>query len=156
MHGGGLELALVFLLAAVIAVPVFRRFGLGAVLGGRIVLRHVFRMVARTQMPEVFTGAALLTVLGAAWIMQGAGLSAGLGAFLAGVLLADSEFRHELEAQKFARGVRGAISAIEAGALAGTGMNEIGALEFCSTRGETTQSKTSSASAGSAVRCREV
>ena len=67
MHGGGLELTLVFLLAAVIAVPVFRRFGLGAVLGGRIVLRHVFRMVARTQMSEVFTGAALLTVLGAAW-----------------------------------------------------------------------------------------
>ena len=69
------------------------------VLGGRLVLRHVFRVVARTQMPEVFTGAALLTVLGAAWIMQSAGLSAGLGAFLAGVLLADSEFRHELEAQ---------------------------------------------------------
>ena len=69
------------------------------VLGGRLVLRHVFRMVARTQMPEVFTGAALLTVLGAAWVMQGAGLSAGLGAFLAGVLLADSEFRHELESQ---------------------------------------------------------
>ena len=69
------------------------------VIGGRIVLRHVFRMVARTQMPEVFTGAALLTVLGAAWVMQGAGLSAGLGAFLAGVLLADSEFRHELESQ---------------------------------------------------------
>jgi len=59
----------------------------------------VSRIVARTQMPEVFTGAALLTVLGAAWIMQEAGLSAGLGAFLAGVLLADSEFRHELEAQ---------------------------------------------------------
>jgi len=47
----------------------------------------------------VFTGAALLTVLGAAWLMQVAGLSAGLGGFLAGVLLADSEFRHELESQ---------------------------------------------------------
>ena len=69
------------------------------VIGGRVVLRHVFRVVARAQMPEVFTGAALLTVLGSAWIMQVAGLSAGLGAFLAGVLLADSEFRHELEAQ---------------------------------------------------------
>jgi glutathione-regulated potassium-efflux system protein KefB len=69
------------------------------VLGGRLLLRHVFRIVARTQMPEVFTGAALLTVLGAAWVMQGAGLSAGLGAFLAGLLLADSEFRHELESQ---------------------------------------------------------
>jgi glutathione-regulated potassium-efflux system protein KefB len=47
----------------------------------------------------VFTGAALLTVLSAAWVMQIAGLSAGLGAFIAGVLLADSEFRHELESQ---------------------------------------------------------
>jgi glutathione-regulated potassium-efflux system protein KefB len=69
------------------------------VIGGRIVLRHVFGWVARSRMPEVFTGAALLTVLGAAWLMQVAGLSAGLGAFLAGVLLADSEFRHELESQ---------------------------------------------------------
>jgi glutathione-regulated potassium-efflux system protein KefB len=68
-------------------------------LGGRWALRHLFRVVARAQMPEVFTGAALLTVLGAAWLMQEAGLSAGLGAFLAGVLLADSEFRHELESQ---------------------------------------------------------
>jgi len=76
---------------------------LGAILivalGGRLLLRQMFRVVARTRMPEVFTGAALLTVLGAAWIMQQAGLSAGLGAFLAGVLLADSEFRHELESQ---------------------------------------------------------
>src|SRR3546814_17070399 len=48
-------------------------------------------------MPEVFTATALFAVLGSAWIMQGAGLSAGLGAFIAGVLLADSEFRHELE-----------------------------------------------------------
>jgi voltage-gated potassium channel Kch len=50
-------------------------------------------------MPEVFTATALLIVLGSAWLMQIAGLSAGLGAFLAGVLLADSEFRHELESQ---------------------------------------------------------
>ena len=69
------------------------------VFGGRVLLRHLFRIVARSMMPEVFTGAALLTVLGSAWVMQIAGLSAGLGAFLAGVLLADSEFRHELEAQ---------------------------------------------------------
>jgi glutathione-regulated potassium-efflux system protein KefB len=69
------------------------------VFGGRLLLRHLFRFVARSLMPEVFTGAALLVVLGSALLMQGAGLSAGLGAFLAGVLLADSEFRHELEAQ---------------------------------------------------------
>ena len=47
--------------------------------------------------PEMFTATALLAVLGTAWLMQLAGLSAGLGAFLAGVLLADSEFRHEIE-----------------------------------------------------------
>ncbi len=69
------------------------------VFGGRVLLRHVFRIVARTRMPEVFTATALLVVLGSAWLMQLAGLSMGLGAFLAGVLLADSEFRHELEAQ---------------------------------------------------------
>jgi voltage-gated potassium channel Kch len=59
----------------------------------------VFRVVARTKMPEVFTATALFAVLGSAWFMQEAGLSAGLGAFIAGVLLADSEFRHELESQ---------------------------------------------------------
>ncbi|MFC5579045.1 monovalent cation:proton antiporter-2 (CPA2) family protein [Lysobacter niabensis] len=69
------------------------------VIGGRIVLRHFLRFVARTRTPEVFTGATLLTVLSAAWVMELAGLSAGLGAFLAGVLLADSEYRHELESQ---------------------------------------------------------
>jgi glutathione-regulated potassium-efflux system protein KefB len=56
------------------------------IFGGRLVLRHLFRVVARTRMPEVFTATALLVVLGIAWFMQLAGLSAGLGAFLAGVL----------------------------------------------------------------------
>jgi glutathione-regulated potassium-efflux system protein KefB len=69
------------------------------VIGGRYLLRYVFRVVARTRMPEVFTATALFAVLGSAWFMQEAGLSAGLGAFIAGVLLADSEFRHELESQ---------------------------------------------------------
>lgn len=67
------------------------------VLGGRFLLRHVFRMVARARTAEVFTATALLVVVGTAWLMAWAGLSMGLGAFLAGVLLADSEFRHELE-----------------------------------------------------------
>ncbi len=80
---------------------VFKAVGAIAVvvLGGRLLLRQLFRVVARTKLPEVFTAGALLVVLGAAWFMQLAGLSAGLGAFLAGVLLADSEFRHELESQ---------------------------------------------------------
>lgn len=67
------------------------------ILGGRFVLRHVFRAVARTRMVEVFSATTLLVVAGNAWLMQQAGLSMGLGAFLAGVLLAESEFRHELE-----------------------------------------------------------
>ncbi len=69
------------------------------VVGGRYLLRPVFRAVAGTQIPEVFTAMALLVVFGAAWLMQLAGMQMSLGAFLAGVLLADSEFRHEIEAQ---------------------------------------------------------
>jgi len=66
--------------------------------GGRLVLRPALRFVARVQVSEVFTAAALLTVIATALLANAAGLSASLGAFLAGVLLADSEFRHELEA----------------------------------------------------------
>jgi glutathione-regulated potassium-efflux system protein KefB len=66
-------------------------------IGGRYLLRPVCRIVARTRMVEVFTATALLVVVANAWLMQLAGLSMGLGAFLAGLLLADSEFRHELE-----------------------------------------------------------
>ena len=80
---------------------VFKAVGMIAivVIGGRLVLRQLFRVAAWTQMGEVFTATALLVVVGTAWLMQVAGLSMGLGAFLAGVLLADSEFRHELESQ---------------------------------------------------------
>ncbi|KAF1012999.1 MAG: Glutathione-regulated potassium-efflux system protein KefC [Stenotrophomonas maltophilia] len=69
------------------------------VLLGRPVLRRLFGIIARTSSPEAFTASALLVVLGTAWFMQKAGLSPSLGAFLAGVLLSDSEYRHELEAQ---------------------------------------------------------
>jgi glutathione-regulated potassium-efflux system protein KefB len=64
----------------------------------RLVVRPVLKAVASYGGREVFTAAALLLVAGAALIMQRIGLSPSLGAFLAGVLLADSEFRHELEA----------------------------------------------------------
>ncbi|HTF15547.1 MAG TPA: monovalent cation:proton antiporter-2 (CPA2) family protein [Burkholderiales bacterium] len=64
----------------------------------RLVIRPVLKAVASYGGREVFTAAALLLVVGAALIMEKIGLSASLGAFLAGVLLADSEFRHELEA----------------------------------------------------------
>ncbi|WP_162094973.1 monovalent cation:proton antiporter-2 (CPA2) family protein [Pseudomonas chlororaphis] len=69
------------------------------VIGGRYLLRPVFRVVARTSLPEVSTATALLVVIGTAWLMDMVGVSMALGAFLAGLLLADSEYRHELEAQ---------------------------------------------------------
>ncbi len=69
------------------------------VVGGRYLLRPVFRVVAKTGLREVSTATALLVVLGTAWLMELAGISMALGAFLAGLLLADSEYRHELEAQ---------------------------------------------------------
>ena len=69
------------------------------VIGGRYLLRPLLRAVARTQIDEVFTATALLVVLGTAWLMQLVGMQMALGAFLAGVLLADSEYRHEIEAQ---------------------------------------------------------
>ena len=69
------------------------------VIGGRYVLRPVFRMVAKTGLPEVSTATALLVVIGTAWLMESVGVSMALGAFLAGLLLADSEYRHELESQ---------------------------------------------------------
>ncbi len=67
------------------------------VVGGRYLLRPLFRVVARTGIPEVSTATALLVVTGVAWLMEAVGISVTLGAFLAGVLLADSEYRHELE-----------------------------------------------------------
>ena len=68
------------------------------VIAGRFLLRYLLRLVARTGVREILTATALLTVIGTAYLAQWAGLSMALGAFLAGVLLADSEFRHQLEA----------------------------------------------------------
>src|SRR5882724_10222758 len=80
-----LVVKLVAVLAAVVA-------------GGRYVLRPMLRIVAETRVTEAFTAAGLLVVLGTALLVSQVGLSMSLGSFLAGVLLADSEFRHELEA----------------------------------------------------------
>jgi monovalent cation:proton antiporter-2 (CPA2) family protein len=74
---------------AVLAILVF---------GGRYVLRPVLRIVAETKVSEAFTAAALFVVLGTALLVNAVGLSMALGAFVAGLLLADSEYRHELEA----------------------------------------------------------
>ncbi|RZJ07894.1 MAG: glutathione-regulated potassium-efflux system protein KefC, partial [Rubrivivax sp.] len=67
------------------------------VFGGRLLLRPALRWIATSKTPEIFTAAALLLVLGTAALMQVVGLSMALGAFLAGVLLAESEYRRELE-----------------------------------------------------------
>ncbi len=66
------------------------------ILAGRFLVRPVLRYVAATNLREVFIGFSLLVVLGTAALMAGVGLSMALGAFLAGVMLADSEYRHEL------------------------------------------------------------
>jgi glutathione-regulated potassium-efflux system ancillary protein KefC len=66
--------------------------------GGRLVARPVFRHIARTRLREIFTAFALLLVLVIALAFEHAGLSMALGAFLGGVLLAESEYRHEIEA----------------------------------------------------------
>ncbi|SHK19595.1 monovalent cation:proton antiporter-2 (CPA2) family protein [Halomonas caseinilytica] len=68
------------------------------IVGGRYLLRPLFRFAAATRSREVFAGTSLLVVIGAALSMELAGLSMALGAFIAGVLLADSEYRHSIEA----------------------------------------------------------
>ena len=68
------------------------------VIAGRYLLNPFFRRLADTGAREVMTASALLVVLGAALLMQSAGMSMALGAFLAGLMLAESNFRHELEA----------------------------------------------------------
>jgi glutathione-regulated potassium-efflux system ancillary protein KefC len=67
------------------------------IFGGRLLLRPALRWIARSNTPEIFTAASLLLVVAIAALMQWVGLSMALGAFLAGVLLAESEYRRELE-----------------------------------------------------------
>ena len=91
-------------LAGEAAPPLWRTMGLafGAVaivfLAGKYLINPVFRILARYGGREVMTAAALLVVVGAAWLMDMGGLSMAMGAFLAGVLLSESTFRHQLEA----------------------------------------------------------
>jgi monovalent cation:proton antiporter-2 (CPA2) family protein len=89
-HGGAMNaLRAVALIAGAIAL---------VVAAGRYLLNPFFRLLALTGAREVMTAAALLVVLGSALLIQSAGMSMALGAFLAGVLLAESNYRHELEA----------------------------------------------------------
>lgn len=71
---------------------------LALIVGGRYLLRPLFRLAASTRSREVFAGTTLLVVIGAALLMEIAGLSMAMGAFIAGVLLADSQYRHNIEA----------------------------------------------------------
>ena len=75
-------------IATIIAVVVF----------GHYVLNELYRLVAATKVREAMTASALLTVVGVALAMEHVGLSAALGSFIAGVILADSEYRHQIEA----------------------------------------------------------
>ena len=94
-HGAGLSLvahlngwqSALVTIAAIAAV----------VFGGRWLTRPLFRFIARAQLRELFTAAALMIVVGIALLMSLVGLSPALGAFVAGVVLANSEYRHELE-----------------------------------------------------------
>jgi glutathione-regulated potassium-efflux system ancillary protein KefC len=69
----------------------------GIIIGGRYLLRPVFRVIAGTRLREIFTAFSLLLVIGIALLMQAVDMSMALGTFLAGVLLAESEYRHALE-----------------------------------------------------------
>src|SRR5579859_6540481 len=94
LYGGGtMDLQVVGRKILIIAVAL-------AVMGAtnRILLSRVFRLVMRFGNPEILTASALLIVIGAGLIANSVGLSMGLGAFIAGVLLADSSYRHEFEA----------------------------------------------------------
>ncbi len=83
----GRDLSTVTIVAVLVAI----------LLGGRYLLHHVMRFVASTRLPEIFTALSLLLVCGIAFIMDMIGVSMALGAFVAGVLLADSPYRHTLE-----------------------------------------------------------
>jgi len=87
VHAGGGWLAAAKAIGVIAAI----------ILGGRLLLRPALRWIAASKTPEIFTAAALLLVVATAALMQAVGLSMALGAFLAGVLLAESEYRRELE-----------------------------------------------------------
>lgn len=89
--GAGDGVSLVAVLKALGAIAV-------VVVAGRFLLRRLYPLIAATGVKEAMTASALLTVVLVALLMEQAGLSAALGAFLAGALLAESEYRHEIEA----------------------------------------------------------
>jgi glutathione-regulated potassium-efflux system ancillary protein KefC len=98
-HGAAAHAAAPMTLADT-AIGIAKALGMIAVVvvGGRFITRPIFRAIAVSRAHEVSVAVALLIVVGAGALMTLVGLSMGMGAFLAGVLLADSEYRHELEA----------------------------------------------------------
>jgi len=94
LGGDGLTMAWQEILAVAKAVAAMAVIFLVA----RLALRPLFHVVSATRLPEVFVGAALLTVIGTSFATEAAGLSLSLGAFLAGVMLASTEYRHQVEA----------------------------------------------------------
>ena len=91
---GGAERPAMDLSTAALAIGTI----LGVIVVGRFLLNRLYHIVAATGVREAMTASALLTVVGVALVMEAAGLSAALGAFIAGALLADSEYRHQIEA----------------------------------------------------------
>ncbi|MFW0014132.1 MAG: cation:proton antiporter [Arsenophonus endosymbiont of Dermacentor nuttalli] len=96
-------LALIPFLASGTADSDWYRIGLkveafvGLWIAGRYFISPLFHLIAKSGVHEIFTATSLLVVLGAAFFMEKLGFSMALGTFMAGVLLADTEFRHELE-----------------------------------------------------------
>jgi Kef-type K+ transport system membrane component KefB/voltage-gated potassium channel Kch len=89
---GGLEITGWFQVVLILGVIA------GIILAERYIARYIFRAIARTGLREIFTATALLLVIATALLMELVGLSPALGAFLAGVVLTNNEYRHELEA----------------------------------------------------------
>ncbi len=93
LAGGEVTLGASFGIALLEAIVIL----IGVIFIGRIAINPLFRLVAAIKTPEVFTGFALLLVLGFGWLMEHIGLSMAMGAFIAGLLMAESEFRHQAE-----------------------------------------------------------
>ncbi len=107
------DMAVVFLLALLpllakeeveLDAAVWQAIGSGVfvlvmiIVAGRFVLRPLYRLVASVHSPEIFVATTLLIVLGVGWAMEAVGLSMALGAFLCGLMLAETEYRHQIDA----------------------------------------------------------
>ncbi len=97
VHPGGEHIANVSSIPGWLQLLLIIALVSGIIIAGKFISRYIFRYIAETGLREVFTATALLLVVGISLAMVEVGLSPALGSFLAGVVLADSEYRHELE-----------------------------------------------------------